>query len=102
MLFKARLAGFGLTLHEDKTRLIEFGGSRPSHDSGVASCDPTVVRPSVVAVVSTQNGGEPPVLRSHGACMSRHASWRSAVSLRVRRFPSVLCFTMSRPRVTPQ
>lgn len=24
-----------------------------------------VVRPAVVAVVSTQNGGEPPVLRSH-------------------------------------
>lgn len=25
LAFKARLAGFGLTLHEDKTRLIEFG-----------------------------------------------------------------------------
>ncbi|WP_454631033.1 hypothetical protein [Bradyrhizobium cenepequi] len=32
------------------------------------------------------------------ACMSRHASWRNAVSLRVRRFPSVLCFTMNRVR----
>ncbi|MER8801152.1 hypothetical protein [Mesorhizobium sp. M0998] len=25
MGFKARLAGFGLTFHDDKTRLIEFG-----------------------------------------------------------------------------
>ncbi|WP_206628290.1 hypothetical protein, partial [Mesorhizobium sp. M1A.F.Ca.IN.020.06.1.1] len=25
-----------------------------------------------------------------GACMSRQASWRSAISLRVRRFPSVV------------
>ncbi|MGY2933137.1 hypothetical protein ACVWZ6_002739 [Bradyrhizobium sp. GM6.1] len=35
--------------------------------------------------------------------MSRQASFRKVVSLRVRRFPSVLCFTMNRPsRVRPQ
>ena len=35
----ARLAGFGLRLAEDKTRLIEFP-LRPSHDSGAASGGP--------------------------------------------------------------
>src|SRR5260370_16177905 len=32
-----------------------------------------------------------------GACISRHASWRSAFSLRVRRWLCVLCFTMAVP-----
>ena len=63
-----------------------------------------VVRPAIVGVMPTQNGGEPLVLRgASGACMSRQPSLRNAVNLRGRRFPFVLCFTMNRPfRVRPQ
>ncbi|MER8900020.1 reverse transcriptase domain-containing protein [Mesorhizobium sp. M0676] len=63
LVLKARLAGFGLTLQEDKTRLIELGGSRPSHDSGVASGGP---RPSPFWASPT-TGADPgwPVIVKH-------------------------------------
>lgn len=40
LALKARLAGFGLTLHKDKTRLIEFGRLAASRRQGAARGGP--------------------------------------------------------------
>ncbi|WP_245286095.1 reverse transcriptase domain-containing protein [Bradyrhizobium sp. WSM1253] len=54
LALKARLASFGLMLHEGKTRVIEFGALRPSRVSGAASGDP---RPPPSSASPTTAGG---------------------------------------------
>ena len=112
LALKARLASFGLMLHEGKTRLIEFG-----RFAALSRQRRGERRPETFAFLGfihycgrTRDGRfivkhktEGKRLTASDSCMSRQASWRNAVSLRVRRFPSVLCFTMNRPsRVRPQ
>ncbi|WP_247386300.1 MULTISPECIES: reverse transcriptase domain-containing protein, partial [unclassified Bradyrhizobium] len=54
LALKARLASFGLMLHEGKTRLIEFGRFAALSPSGAASGDP---RPSPSSASPTTAGG---------------------------------------------
>ena len=79
--FKERLAKFGLELHPDKTRLIEFGAMRPVSGSGVGKGNR---RPSTSWASPTSVGNATrPRPSPSGESLRRSEWWRSSRSSRL-------------------